>query len=1272
MEQIKDIRVFTAGGMNLDVSPELLTASEYREAWNILVSSPEGGAMGCAVNVKGTTSIFDLPINSGLSLPNGTFKGIGACSDINRNAIVFMLMDTSKNKNHSVIRFYPVTKKVEFILKSQSSLNFVKPFRPFIIDDLLCWADGYEKVPFVDFNPPFAFNITRAVGLTNLYDINYEYHTGDYAGYGGKTYQWTWALPGKSVPPTNSKYWTIADKYSYGAITSDNIKRIKPCPNTQPIAAYDQDITFLRNSLRGYLFRFAIRWIYADNEKSVFSSWSDIPFPQGEEYADGGYINNTTLDITVNNVIKVGIDTGGDQVIACEVAAVQGDMAEIEGNLPTWQMVYRLDKFNEYGDRLVADNISVNYSFYNDVAGLPLDPSDFYRLMDFVPQVSGYETIVESNRILDNNYTEGFDNIDINASFKVINGVIVNDRAKVLDGVYYPPDINTPLPAHVDVTFPSYIPAGTVVSAVIYRWTHLYNDPNNYDYGTTTNAQRFQCDIIVAQGETTDKIVGRLGAMINTKVASNYNYNGVIQKLYYPNPYAPFVLQLIYNTVLMYYPDLMAADRYFINLFTVYVIPVINKTQSFKSGSQQNFGIEYANDDMQLTTVQKNGTCRVFVPYNTYPTPLSNLIQWSVYHRPPMWAKQWRWVWGGSNIEYALQLNVPFNITNNIPNHDPSVPYLANIIDDNLHTKIPFNQTILDTKDEFPIFNIKNYIWQKGDRIRIFAIEGIQNSNVYWYGDKGVDYEILAIEYLRGADDYLQDTSGVTDPYIVDNYGNKIYDTGKAYLVINILNRIDYGLPNVLSDLRQVIWEVYRPSRVTQGNAVSKYNECGDWYGVLEPHTPNRRHGGATTNQNSTLTRPATGTFTFGDCYVKQRITSTASFSVEAAEFSDYFDSKVVSVGRPNVYDPNARRVNYFSNLLYGGKKIENTNVNELSKVLSSDHISLRQDFGAIAYAVETGFTLNVVQRSKQTSFYVGREGLQQASAINPELISASSKVLSVPIVGEDDYGTIFTGVKYERDYYIYDIYRGCIVRHSPNGNREISSLYDEQGKPHGIKDFLTKRSDLYITDGIENISFNAAYDDKNGIVLFSFKDSVTPALDMTLGFHEKSNMWIAFYNFNPDVYGYEGNALVYFDLQKLWLCNDNPVRNNFSGTQYSSFVKIVSNKVATAVKRFISIFINSNKKWSAPNAGDISIPASGNNPNGMVSLLKDGAFTAVEGKWKADFGKNMTTNQATPEIKDLINGEELRGQYMEANLQNNDTTEVKLFAVEVDGVTSS
>jgi hypothetical protein len=911
-----------------------------------------------------------------------------------------------------------------------------------------------------------------------------------------------------------------------------------------------------------------------------------------------------------------------------------------------------LDKFDNDGNRLVGDNLSVLFGFYNDVSGLPIDQGDFYRLMDFVPQVSGSETIVESNRILDMDYVEGFENVDINTALEVKKTPQFQTQALVLHGNDHSHDL--PI-SYVDVTLPSNLQAGNIVSAVIYRYTHLYADPDYYWYGDTTNAIRFQCDIVVQPGETTAHAVTRLGTLINTKVASNYNLPPV-QVMYYPVA-NPNTLSLYYDTILMYYPSDMAADRYFVNLLTVYVVPIISKLPSFKEGTWQNFGIEYSDDDTRITTAQKNATSRIYVPYSTWLAPAVNGIGWKVFHRPPMMAKRWRWVWGGSSIEYLLQMNVS----------------LQDTIDDNFHTKIPFNKTISDTLDQFPTLNIPNYEWQKGDRVRIRARQN--SAGVFTYDDIGADFEIQKIDYLQGAAAYLQDTSGTSDPYIVDNYGNKRYDTGQAFLVIQLLDRSHYNLPTASNSTIQVIWEVYRPKAIAQTNLVEGFKECDDWHDVINPHTGYQTHEGqaGATNQSQNLVTPATGTFNFGDCYVKQRITSTASFYVEAMQFSDYFDSVVISVGRPNVYDPNARRERYFSNLLYGGNKIENTNVNELSKVLSSDHVSLRQDFGTIAYGVEVGFTLKIVQRSKQTSFYVGREGLQQASAINPELLTASSKVLSVPIVGEDDYGTVFglSGVKYERNYYFYDIYRGCIVRDSPNGNHEISSLYDEQGKPHGIKNLLSDRSKAYIADGIENISVVSTYDNYTGMVFFSFKDSVTPSLNMTLGFHENSNRWIAFYNFNPDIYGFEGDTLTYFDLGKLWICNDSDIHNNFSGVQYKSFVKIVSNVSGLIMKRFKSIFVSANKLFSAPNAGDILIPPTGNNPSGMVSLLKEGAFTAREGKFVADFGQNMVTNQPTPEIADLINGEDLRGESMEINLQNSDTDEVKLFAVQVDSITS-
>ena len=59
------------------------------------------------------------------------------------------------------------------------------------------------------------------------------------------------------------------------------------------------------------------------------------------------------------------------------------------------------------------------------------------------------------------------------------------------------------------------------------------------------------------------------------------------------------------------------------------------------------------------------------------------------------------------------------------------------------------------------------------------------------------------------------------------------------------------------------------------------------------------------------------------------------------------------------------------------------------------------------------------------------------------------------------------------------------------------------------------------------------------------------------------------------------------------------------------------------------------------------------------------------EGKYVADFMKNMVSHSVTPLISDLINGDDLRGQTLEMILRNDEVGDASLFIVEINALES-
>jgi len=354
----------------------------------------------------------------------------------------------------------------------------------------------------------------------------------------------------------------------------------------------------------------------------------------------------------------------------------------------------------------------------------------------------------------------------------------------------------------------------------------------------------------------------------------------------------------------------------------------------------------------------------------------------------------------------------------------------------------------------------------------------------------------------------------------------------------------------------------------------------------------------------------------------------------------------------------------YISNLRYGGKLVQDTRINDLSKFTGSDFITLADKYGAINSIEEVGDTLKVIQRSKVSSVYIGRAGVTQPSADSTEILSSTKDVLGTLIVHRTDYGTVHPGsvVRFENRHYWFDFFAHSLLRDPGNG---IQNLTEQ----HGLKRFMAEWCRTWGSP--EAVTVTSGYDQENSLVWWTFNSEQG---GFSVAFRDnggsKEDGFATMGQFIPDEYGTSKYVATTFKDGQLWLMNsDNVPRCNFFGTQYKYWFTPVFNPSPLTVKRWLQILISTAKRFGAPNAGDVSVPISGNSPDGMVSLLKPAALTSVQGKMVADFGKNMTTKSLTPSNADLVNGEDLAGPCLTVRLEGSETTEHKVLAVEVKGV---
>lgn len=167
-----------------------------------------------------------------------------------------------------------------------------------------------------------------------------------------------------------------------------------------------------------------------------------------------------------------------------------------------------------------------------------------------------------------------------------------------------------------------------------------------------------------------------------------------------------------------------------------------------------------------------------------------------------------------------------------------------------------------------------------------------------------------------------------------------------------------------------------------------------------------------------------------------------------------------------------------------------------------------------------------------------------------------------------------------------------------------------------------------------------------------------------TFGFDEKNNRFPSFYSYEPEFMLKFINGFFTFKEGQLWEHNVNEVRNNFYGVQYSSKIKYYVNVNPTQVKEFFTMRQKSNKPWAVTEA---YIDPTDGKPDGQKTRIKKGNFKLLQTDYFAPFLRNQLDPRYSSEFEALMKGGSMQGSYIEINLENEDTVEVRLFSVDVE-----
>lgn len=334
------------GKLNLDVADYRISNGDYVDALNITKDANGEAEDKVVSNILGNSKIA-------YTLPAGINKVIGFYPDKIRDRAYYFVWNNQGF--HSILYYNSPTNSIVKVLVSKTDssgvdiLNFNPSYKVLSVNifyrddegDLLFFNDGY--------NPPKNINVAGSYGTS-------------------------WKL----------EYLLIA----------------KAPPIMPPKVVYENDTTVNVNNVRNALYQFSYRYVYDNNEKSVWSSKSIVPLPQQDTLL-------LTSDTLTNNArISVSVSTGGDDVKAIELSFRE----TTSGVTSDW---YLIGSFNKSAYTL-ADNDLFTYKFYNDGIYSQIDVLETTQLQDYVPQKANAAELANGNVLLYSGITEGYDKTKMN------------------------------------------------------------------------------------------------------------------------------------------------------------------------------------------------------------------------------------------------------------------------------------------------------------------------------------------------------------------------------------------------------------------------------------------------------------------------------------------------------------------------------------------------------------------------------------------------------------------------------------------------------------------------------------------------------------------------------------------------------------------------------------------------------------------------------------------------------------------------------------------
>lgn len=710
-----DKKVFAGGKMNKDDDPHLLPKNDWVDAHNVRINSTADGYLGSFSNMKGMDLIYTLPASDEPSTV------IGARGFDYTNKIYFFV--ANNDGYHKVIEYNGTTNTTTILIEDLTDtggipvLNFSTGHRINHIDLLdgkyLLWTDGYNAPRYYDLNKDYGVITERDISMikyapntppTNLTvidnpsilankikDTNYQF-----------AYRWIyWDNSKSTFSPisdiSNQKgrasgvlskglpeWYSSSLQFNYeggGDLVKgvDIMARIGNTGDWAIISSVDYEKGDFRNT-------YAINFSLNPQPTEYFISVTYL----GTTYNFGGeYTASTTFDLyeTIRNnfnalgltALTASIYQSGTNYLSQDQYLV---ITSTANNTNFTVQTTRPENVNVVQTSFLQSNLQTNTYTFTDFQPVNIiDQVDASKPFDYVPLKAEAQALANGNYVVYGNYTEGYDNVIIDASarkyLKSLNSSSVN-LAVTQEEITFVDEI------WIKFTFTGEPAAGDVF--VITKYNPV---DSQYTYSVPYEV-----------GETKSEYINRIAFLIGYYFEGVANVNGTAVA-------SSFLIKK------------QGIDK-------KYIISVLsaNTVQGLKTSDEYQYGLVYIDAAGRYGAVNTSQSLIV----NSNPLDKYNQGVWTyvtgqitVKSRPPVWADKYAFVrTKRKKIDFFLDV------------------FANTIVKTGSIATVDIQTALLETNERYGT-NL-SYSWVKGDRIRF-----INKSSVNTGEFISLDTEITSI-----------------------------------------------------------------------------------------------------------------------------------------------------------------------------------------------------------------------------------------------------------------------------------------------------------------------------------------------------------------------------------------------------------------------------------------------------------------------------------------------------------------------------------------------